>query len=91
MGGAYHRNVRGNVGALETLLAPPDEARRLARAAGADYVAACDGLIDMESYAKARPGSLAARLVAGEAPAWLERLPVDGPWRVYRLVDPPSP
>jgi hypothetical protein len=88
MGGAYHRNVRGNVTALETLLAPPDEARRLAKAAGVDYVAACDGLVDLDSYATERPRSLAARLVAHDAPGWLEPVPVEGPWRVYRLIDP---
>ena len=90
MGGAYHRNVRGNMNALEALLAPPDEARRLARAAGVDLVAACDGLIDLASYATERPGSLAALLVAHDPPAWLERVPTQGPWRVYRLIDPPA-
>lgn len=84
LGGAYHRNARGNVDALTTLLGPPEAAAAALRARGVDYLAICPGLQDLSLYALLRPGSLAAALLADAAPAGLERLPLDGLWRVYR-------
>lgn len=84
LGGAYHRNARGNVDALEAMLGAPERAREIVRARHVDYVAFCAALDDMRFYAYARPESFAARLAAGAPPDWLARVAVEGPWRVYR-------
>lgn len=84
LGGAYHRNARGNVDALEAMLGDPAKAREIIRARGVEYVAMCADLVDMKLYARWRPTSLAARLIAGEAPDWLAPVATEGPWRVYR-------
>ena len=84
LGGAYHRNARGNVDALEAMLGSPDRAREVVRARKVDYVAICAGLDDVRFYVGARPQSFAARLAAGAPPDWLAPVAVEGPWRVYR-------
>lgn len=84
LGGAYHRNIRGNADALEALLGAPDAAREIVVRRHVDLVAYCPGLADFALYARERPASLAAALTADRPPAWLERLPDAGPWRVYR-------
>ena len=52
-----------------------------------DYVAMCSTVPEPQNYAHDAPGGLAARLLAGHAPAWLEPLPAkanDG-WLVWKV------
>jgi asparagine N-glycosylation enzyme membrane subunit Stt3 len=70
----YHRNNHGNRVAVDILLAPPDKAEALARAAGVDLIAWCSqGTAAPGSLAEAAPGGLAAMLDRGAAPTWLEK------------------
>jgi hypothetical protein len=70
----YHRNNHGNRVAVDILLAPPEKAEALARAAGVDLIAWCaHGDAGPGSLAEASPNGLAALLDRGEAPAWLEK------------------
>jgi hypothetical protein len=85
MAAPYHRLGQGIVVAHRALASPPDEAHGVLRDAKADYVMICgprppDGLAE-----PARGLSLWGRLQAGVVPAWLERLPDDGPFAVYRI------
>jgi hypothetical protein len=85
MAAPYHRIGHGIVAEHRALASPPDEARRVLMEAKADYVMICgprppDGLAE-----PARGKSLWGRLVAGDLPAWLERVPVEGPFAVYRI------
>ncbi len=67
----------------------PAEARRIMIAHDADYVAMCTDLVEASLLADANPDGLMAALVNGQAPAWLERVALDGPeefavWRIRK-------
>ncbi len=82
----YHRNNDGNRYAYDAMSAPPDLAHSMLAARQVDYVMTCDGLGDTNRLALHAPHGLAAALLAGEPPAWLERLPLAGtPYQVYRV------
>lgn len=85
LAGAYHRNVAGNRVALQAFAAPPGEARDIMARAGVGIVAICPDLVDVAIYAEAAPTGLAARLLAGQNPDWLEPIPARGPLRLYRM------
>ncbi len=56
---------------------------------GADYVVLCTDTAEPTFYAEANPEGLAAQLIAGNPPAWLSAVPMDGPaefqvWRVEK-------
>ncbi|MGH8639530.1 MAG: hypothetical protein ACREUZ_20535, partial [Burkholderiales bacterium] len=72
----YHRNVAGNAAMLDVFLGRPDETRLVK--VGVDYVAFCPGAPERYNYAAAAPDGLAAVLGRGEAPAFLERIPLEG-------------
>lgn len=78
LGAPYHRNVAGNLDLIAIMHAPLDEARRIVDRRQVAYVAVCRSLIEMDLYAAANPDGLAARLAAGEPPAWLEPVPTSG-------------
>lgn len=70
----YHRNNHGNRLAADILLAAPDKAEALARAAGVGLVVWCPHVdAPLSSLVEASPGGLAALLNRGEAPSWLEK------------------
>jgi hypothetical protein len=80
MAGPYHRANHGNRGALDILFAPPPQAERLARDAGARYVILCWDRPGLAASWKARsPDGLAARIVAGAVPDWLRPVEVSAP------------
>lgn len=84
--GPYHRNVEGNLAALDMLMGEPEAARQAMQAAGVTLVAACPGNDESKALAGWAPNGLAARLNAGDPPPWL--LPTvgpEGPLRIYRL------
>ena len=83
----YHRNNGGNRLSVDTFLASPDEARRIARASGADYLVACPLMKRMEIMAERAPNGLAAALIAGRVPDWLAPLDIHAkPNAIYRIT-----
>jgi hypothetical protein len=81
----YHRLATAIVAAHRAFAAPPDRARGMLAAFRADYVAVCgaqapDGLSPDE-----RDASLWGRLQAGTVPDWLQRVPLPGPFAIYRV------
>jgi len=78
----YHRNNRGNRAAYDFWLAADGEAQ--ARALNADYVLACPDAFGGIALPKT---SMAVRLAAGDAPLWLEPMPLKGSAaRLYRVL-----
>jgi hypothetical protein len=71
----YHRNNSGNLAMLEIMLGGPEDAVARLAALQVDYLAFCPGAAERYIYARAAPGSLAAALAAGRAPAGLA--PID--------------
>ena len=84
----YHRNVAGNLDLVGIMRAPQDAARAIARRRGVDFVAVCRSLSETDLYARTNPEGLAARLSAGDPPAWLVPIatPADPEMRLYGVV-----
>ena len=83
--GPYHRNTEGNLASLRTFLARPDDAHEIARAAHATHLAFCPELSEVRVLSQREPEGLAAQLRDGHVPDWLSRVPLDGPWQVFRI------
>lgn len=82
----YHRNNRGNRAAYDFFLSDPARALAIARAWRVDYVVLCPTDFGELDPARAYPGSLATRMLAGSPPPWLTRLPLHGTaLQLYRL------
>lgn len=71
----YHRDNHGNRLSVDAFMATPEKAEEIVRRSHADYVVACSALKQMHIMAEAAPNGLAAALIAGRIPDWLE--PVD--------------
>jgi hypothetical protein len=83
----YHRNNHGNGEFVRAMLAPPDEARTIVEASGAAYFVFCPALPEFEGYVAGNRDGLAAKMLAGHTPDWLEpvTLTPDGPLQVYKI------
>lgn len=83
----YHRNEVQMRAVVSSFTSPESVARAAVLSTGSDYVAICRNTPDMARYAQAGPDSLAALLIADQAPPWLE--PVSGfdtgAFRVWRV------
>ncbi len=84
---SYHRNNHGNGELVRAMLARPDEARKIAEGSGAAYLVFCPARAEFAGYAAGNPDGLAAALLAGRAPDWLEpvSVPPEAPLKVYRI------
>ena len=83
----YHRNNDGNLAMIRTMMASPDEARRILKERQADYVALCRGSLELLELTDMAPDGLAARLGRGAVPDFLQAVPLDAAgnltvWRV---------
>ncbi len=83
---AFHRDNDGNRFHFDLATADPARAERVARSRPLDYVMICGGLPETEQLARRFPASLAAALLSGRVPSWLEPVPIAGtPIAVFRL------
>ena len=89
----HHRAGPAMADALNTYLSDPEKARMVAQSRGADYLLICTDISEAEAYAQARPKGLAARLMRGETPGWLQPIAgfTKGPLRVWRIMPDGSP
>lgn len=83
----FHRNNDGNLAMIRAMMAAPDEARRILKERGADYVVLCRGSLELLELTEMAPDGLAARLGRGEAPHFLQPVALNGAgnltaWRV---------
>jgi hypothetical protein len=86
----HHRNVAGMKSVLEGLIATPEQARMLVSGTGASYLAFCKGENEVKHYKKRYPHSLIAALMVGNAPNWLQKVPMrpGETIQVYRIIPP---
>lgn len=70
----YHRNSFGNRAALLAFVAPPPEAHAMVTAARATVIALCRASNEVAADVATSPAGLAAALLAGHVPDWLEPL-----------------
>ena len=86
IGAPYHRNNHGNRAIIDGFSAEGDDAKRIVGATGARYVALCPGQVQAEALTKRNPNGLAAQILAGRAPAWLEKIELPGtPYLVFAV------
>jgi len=70
--GPYHRNVAGNLLALDAFLGSTDDARRIVAAHHVGLVAICPGNPETELLVRTAPQGFLAGMVRSTAPDWLE-------------------
>lgn len=86
VGAGYHRNDAGNMAMYRFFLSAPDRSREIAREWNVDYVVFCPGDFAEVDVTRHFRNSLAAHLQRGEAPPWLEPLPLrNTPLRLYKV------
>ncbi len=70
---------------IRAFVGQPQVARAIIAREQVDYVALCPSIAEPRNYAHDAPGGFAALLLAGKAPAWLERVPGEDGWLVWRV------
>ncbi|NNM78225.1 hypothetical protein HJG53_15135 [Sphingomonas sp. ID1715] len=92
LGGPFHRDRAGNRALAELFLSSPEEARYVANLWTVDYVALCPSATGGLPPPLLRPSGLAAHLLSGAAPDWLDPVPLVGSnllvWRVRAIAGP---
>lgn len=85
--GPYHRNVAGNLAALDAFLGTTNEARRIVEAHGVGLVAVCPGSVESTLLTEKAPQGFLADLLRGSVPDWLEPVAESkgGPIELYRV------
>ena len=89
LGAPYHRDNAGNRAVIDAMLSPPDAARAMVARTGATYVAICAGEDQANVMAARAPDGLAAALLAGRVPAWLDPLNLPSPQKLFRMKPEP--
>ena len=88
LGAPYHRNNHGNRLVIDGFSAEGAEAERIVKSSGAQYVALCPGQVQAEALTARNPDGLAAQILAGRAPEWLQKIDVPGtPYLVFAVGD----
>lgn len=84
----HHRAGPAMRSVIDAFTGSPDQALAIARRDRLDYLAFCPDLAEPSLYATVAPQGLAARLRAGQAPAWLEPVPLPqgSNLQVYRIL-----
>ncbi len=83
----HHRNQAAIKTVISGFMANPDDAANIVRNSGANMLIICPAANEVGNYAKDAPNSLAAHLMRGDTPDWLERMPTPAknPIIVYRV------
>ena len=85
IGTGHHRNATGITAVIEGFVDTPDQSRAVIARTSAAYVVICDDLNEMGVYKHENPQGLAAQLLKGRIPGWLEPIPAPAPLRIYRV------
>lgn len=90
LAGSYHRNLDGNLAALDAFTGPLEAAREMVRTNDIGLVAFCRGNTETGFLARRAPDGLLAELLAGNVPDWLEIVPESKgePIELYRVLPP---
>ncbi|OHV59476.1 polysaccharide biosynthesis protein GtrA [Mesorhizobium sp. LCM 4577] len=72
LAGPYHRNVGGNLAMLDAFMGGPDAARAVIEREHVGLIAICRGNTEEISLGLDAPNGLAAALLRGDLPTWLE-------------------
>jgi len=91
LAGPYHRNVAGNLSALNAFMGSPSQAAAIVSENRIGMVAFCPANNETKFLAKRAPDGLLAGMLAGEIPGWLHIVPESNgkPLEIYRVVGMP--
>ncbi|MFE0016344.1 GtrA family protein [Mesorhizobium sp. NPDC059054] len=83
----YHRNVVGNLLALDAFLGSEADAKAIIKANRVGIVALCPGNAETKLLVTRAPDGFLASLIKGQPPAWLEPIPETAgePLKLYRV------
>jgi hypothetical protein len=85
----YHRDTIGNRRVIGAFLASPEAAYKLVADSGATYFAYCPSLPQMRVFADRAPQGLAAALLEGRIPDWLQRIDLGGSqYQIFTIRKP---
>ncbi|NGN43732.1 GtrA family protein [Mesorhizobium sp. CGMCC 1.15528] len=86
--GPYHRNIEGNLLALDGLMGSPDQARTIVETRHVGLVALCRGNDENRILTDRAPDGLLAGMMKGMVPDWLEPVSesTGKPLELYRVV-----
>lgn len=89
--GPYHRNVAGNLLALNAFMGSPQEAEAIVRSHHVGLVVLCPGNDETAALAEWAPAGFIAALRRNDVPDWLEKLPgaADETVEIYRVRNLP--
>ncbi|MDE1917133.1 MAG: hypothetical protein KGJ57_13130 [Sphingomonadales bacterium] len=84
----HHRGARAMDATLRAFTLAPDQSHAVVRAEKVTYIALCPRTAESVSYRRIAPQGLAAQLLAGHVPAWLQPVPgqTDPRLRAWRVV-----
>ncbi len=85
IGTGHHRNASGITAVIEGYVQAPDDARKTIARTNAAYVVTCDDLNEMGVYRHENARGLAALLLKGQVPSWLEPVAARPPLHIYRI------
>ncbi|RTM07338.1 MAG: GtrA family protein [Hyphomicrobiales bacterium] len=87
LAGPYHRNVGGNLAMLDAFMGTPDATRAVIQREHVGLIAICRGNTEEISLAQDAPEGLAAKLLRGDVPEWLEldRSTAGKPIEIYKV------
>lgn len=88
LAGSYHRNLAGNLAALDAFTGSLEGSRQIMTADGVGLLALCRGNNETMFLAESAPDGLLAALLAGKTPDWLELVPESKgePIEIYRVL-----
>ncbi len=90
LAGPYHRNVAGDVLALQAFMGSEAEAAAIVEKNGVGLIVLCRGNDETATLTRWAPAGFLAALVHGAVPAWLERIPSTRssaePLEIYRIA-----
>jgi hypothetical protein len=91
LAGPYHRNIEGNLAALDALMGSTEEAQAIVRQNHVGLVALCRGNAETSALVDWAPAGFLASLAGGNMPGWLEKIPsaADAALDIYRVRQQP--
>ena len=75
----HHRAADAMAQVIGAFMTEPGEARAIITSRDADYLALCTDIAEARIYANEAPAGLAAQIMAGDQPDWLEKVELGGP------------
>lgn len=87
LAGPYHRNVEGNLLALDAFMGPVAATQRIVRDQHIGLIALCRADAETDYLSSEAPDGFLATLVKGQLPSWLEPVPgtIGKPLELYRV------